>query len=98
MAGPEVIKCRDCGQEIEFAVFLVNQRRIPIRPSRFDVSKDPHARHAGVEHPVTGRLMIRSLRPGDHVAPDEVLVLLHRYECAKSPMRARNPSTAARAA
>ncbi len=85
MAYHEPVKCKSCGKEIEFGVNLRNQRRTPIRPSRFDVSKDPRATHAGVEHPVTGRLMIRYVAPGDHVAPDERLVLLHRFECPKSP-------------
>ncbi len=98
MAYHEPAKCRDCGAEIEFGVFLKNQRRVPIRPARFDVSKDVRAHHAGVEHPVTGRLMIYTLRPDDHIAPDEQVVLLHRYECPKSPAFVPEPIPVSHAA
>ena len=86
MAGPEVVRCRDCAQEIEFGVAIKSGKRVPIEPSRMDFSKDPRATHAGFEHPVTGRLMIHRLAPGDHINPDaEQMVLLHRFACPKSP-------------
>jgi|GEM_PF-3531840 len=99
MAYHEVVKCRDCGQEIEFGVAIKSGKRVPIEPSRMDFSKDPRATFAGFEHPVTGRLMIHRLASGDHIDPDvEQMVLLHRFACPKSPAYSpapqRSPSAA----